>query len=119
MNKDQLYKIVFVDEKTTTTVASDLKYDECVELIKMQLHPSFYRIEKELQYDDYRKEYETLLMMFRCSTRYLNFDPDRQNMGEEQEKVNREVSSDFRDFYYKYSEKINAECLKNTGKKVW
>ena len=48
MNKDQLYKIVFVDEKTTATVASDLKYDECVELIKMQLHPSFYRIEKEL-----------------------------------------------------------------------
>ena len=42
-------------------------------------------------------------MMFRCSTRYLNFDPDRQNMGEEQEKVNREVSSNFRDFYNKYS----------------
>ena len=48
MNKDQIYKIVFVDEKITATVASDLKYDECVELIKMQLHPSFYRIEKEL-----------------------------------------------------------------------
>ena len=51
MTKDQLYKIVFVDEKTTATVASDLKYEECIELIKMQSHPSFYRIEKELQTD--------------------------------------------------------------------
>lgn len=68
-------------------------------------------------FDDYSKEHRVLLDMLRCSTRYLN-SAERQNVGEEQQKIDRELEKDFRNLYNKYSEKINKKCLKKTGRTI-
>lgn len=46
MEKADLFKIIFNDEKLNILVATDLSYRECEELISRQEEPTFYKIEK-------------------------------------------------------------------------
>lgn len=65
-------------------------------------------------YEDYLKEYKVLLDMFRCSTRYLS----SLNNEAKQKKIDKKLEKDFKDMYHKYSEKLNEECIKETGKPI-
>lgn len=68
-------------------------------------------------YNDYIKEKTDLTNMYRCSIKYFH-STDRKKLGEEQQEIDRKLEESFKDIYYKYSEKINKECFKKTGKKL-
>ena len=46
MDGEKLYKIIFSDGKLSFMVATNLSHEECVELVKRQLEPSAYKIQK-------------------------------------------------------------------------
>ena len=68
------------------------------------------------EYNDYLKEYEILLNMYRCSERYL---ASRECTSEEHQIENIQRQRDMKELYEKYARKIDKKCKKNTGKSIF
>lgn len=68
------------------------------------------------EYNDYLKEHDILLNMYRCSERYL---AGREGTSEKHQSEILQMQRDMKELYEKYARKIDKKCKKNTGKSIF
>lgn len=73
---------------------------------------------EKCSFENYKKDHDTLLSMYRCASRYMN-GYKREMTDEGMSETDRNLHESFEDYYKKNSEIILKNCYENTGHVIY